>query len=259
VRKDGSILRISYSTAPFDLPDGRGWVTAFTDIEAHLETEQAARERDVAEARAAELRAASRRTIEAADAARAQVTRDLHDGAQQRFVTAVLNLQLAEGAAESDPDEAARLREAAAEEARAGLAELRELAAGMHPGILTDRGLGAAVESLASKLPVHVSVAQTLERRLPAPVEASVYFFVSEALTNVVKHARADRGWVHIGVDGDRLIIEIGDDGVGGAMTTAGGSGLAGLGDRIGALDGELTVTSRPAQGTTLHAEIPLG
>jgi PAS domain S-box-containing protein len=259
VRKDGSILRISYSTAPFDLPDGRGSVTAFTDIEAHLEAEQAARERDVAEARAAELRAASRRTIEAADAARAQVTRDLHDGAQQRFVTAVLNLQLAEGAAESDPDEAARLREAAAEEARAGLAELRELAAGMHPGILTDRGLGAAVESLASKLPVHVSVAQTLERRLPAPVEASVYFFVSEALTNVVKHARADRAWVHIGVDADRLIIEIGDDGVGGARTTAGGSGLAGLGDRIGALDGELTVTSRPAQGTTLHAEIPLG
>ena len=103
VRKDGSILRISYSTAPFDLPDGRGSVTAFTDIEAHLEAEQAARERDVAEARAAELRAASRRTIEAADAARAQVTRDLHDGAQQRFVTAVLNLQLAEGAAGSDP------------------------------------------------------------------------------------------------------------------------------------------------------------
>jgi nitrate/nitrite-specific signal transduction histidine kinase len=100
---------------------------------------------------------------------RAQVTRDLHDGAQQRFVTAVLNLQLADGAAGSDPDEAARLREAAAEEARAGLAELRELAAGMHPGILTDRGLGAAVESLASKLPVDVSVAQTLERRLPAP------------------------------------------------------------------------------------------
>jgi hypothetical protein len=97
VRKDGSILRISYSTAPFDLPDGRGSVTAFTDIEAHLETEQAARERDVAEARAAELRAASRRTIEAADAARAQVTRDLRDGAQQRFVTAVLNLRSRKG------------------------------------------------------------------------------------------------------------------------------------------------------------------
>jgi signal transduction histidine kinase len=90
----------------------------------------------------------------------------------------------------------------------------------MHPGILTHGGLGAAVESLASKLPVDVSVGQTLEPRLPAPVEASVYFFVSEALTNVVKHARADRAWVNIGVDGDRLTVEIGDDGVGGARAT---------------------------------------
>jgi PAS domain S-box-containing protein len=259
VRKDGSILRIGYSTAPFDLPDGRGSVTAFTDIEAQLETEQATRERDVAEARAAELGAARRRIIEAGDAARAQVTRDLHDGAQQSFVIAVLDLQLAEQKAASDPDAAARLREAALEQARAGIAELRDLAAGIHPGVLTDRGLGPAVQALASRLPVPVAVVRTPDRRLATPVEASVYFFVSEALTNVVKHARAERAWVDIALEEDRLVVEVGDDGAGGALTTAGGSGLAGLADRIAALDGELSVRSAPARGTTLHAEIPMG
>jgi signal transduction histidine kinase len=258
VRKDGSILRIAYSTAPFDLPDGRGSVTAFTDIEAQLETEQATRERDVAEARAAELGAARRRIIEAGDAARAQVTRDLHDGAQQSFVIAVLDLQLAEQKAASDPDAAAGLRDAALEQARTGIAELRDLAAGIHPGVLTDRGLGPAVQALASRLPVPVAVVRTPGRRLATPVEASVYFFVSEALTNVVKHARAERAWVDIALQEDRLVVEVGDDGVGGALTTNGGSGLAGLADRIAALDGELTVTSAPARGTTLRAEIPM-
>jgi signal transduction histidine kinase len=118
VRRDGSILRIAYSTAPFDLPEGRGAVTAFTDIEAHLEAEQAARERDIAAARAAELHAARRRTIEAADAARAQLTRDLHDGAQQQFVTAALNFRLAERT--PDPDAAAALRATGLELTRAG-------------------------------------------------------------------------------------------------------------------------------------------
>jgi PAS domain S-box-containing protein len=259
VRKDGSILRIDYSTAPFELPDGRGSVTAFTDIEEHLQAEQAARERDVAAARAAELRAASRRIIEAADAARAQLTRDLHDGAQQQFVSALLNLRLAEQKAGSDPGAASRLLDAAMDETESGITELRELAAGLHPGVLTDRGLGAAVEGLASRLAVPVSVVQTLERRLPAPVEASVYYLVSEALTNVVKHAGADQAWLEIGAEDERLVVEVGDDGVGGAAATPDGSGLAGLADRVSALDGELTVTSPPGEGTRLHAEIPLG
>ena len=259
VRKDGSILRIAYSTAPFDLPEGRGAVTAFTDIEAHLEAEQAARERDIAAARAAELHAARRRTIEAADAARAQLARDLHDGAQQQFVTALLNFQLAERKAASDPDEAAALRATALDLTRAGVAELRDLAAGIHPGILSDQGLCPAVHALASRLPLDVSVDQTLDRRLPTPVEASVYFFVSEALTNIVKHARADEAWVRLGTENGKLIVEVRDDGIGGASATAGGIGLAGLSDRIAALDGELTVTSPPSEGTTLHAEIPLG
>jgi PAS domain S-box-containing protein len=259
VRKDGSILPIAYSTAPFELPGGLGAVTAFTDIEAHLEAERANRERDVAEARAAELRAAGRRIIEAADHARAKLTRDLHDGAQQQFVSAVLTLQMAERKAASEPEAAARLRQAAIEQAREGIADLRDLAAGIHPGILTDRGLVAAVEALASRLPLPVSDEHDLPRRLPGPVEASVYFFVSEALTNVGKHARARQARVAIRCEDDRLIVEVGDDGVGGATATTGGTGLAGLADRIAALDGELTVTSPPAKGTMLRAEIPLG
>ena len=259
VRKDGSILPIAYSTAPFDLPGGRGSVTAFTDIEDHLAAERAVRERDVADARAAELRAARRRIIEAADAARARLTRDLHDGAQQQFVSAILSLQMAEARSASEPDTAARLRLSALEQARAGIGELRDLAAGIHPGILTERGLEAAVESLAMRLPLPVSVAASLDRRLPAPVEASIYFFISEALTNIVKHAQAKQAWVRIDAGADRLVVDVRDDGIGGATSDAGGIGLAGLADRVAALDGELTVDSPSGEGTAVHAEIPLG
>ena len=255
VRKDGSILRIAYSSAPFDLPDGQGSVTAWTDMEEALAAEHAERDRDIAEARADELRAARRRIIEAADAARARVTRDLHDGAQQQFVSAVLTLQLSER--QADPDAARRLRATALEQTRAGIADLRDLAAGIHPGILGDRGLGPAVRALASRLPLPVTVADQLDERLPAPVEASLYFFVSEALTNVVKHADAGEAEVRMAAAGDRLVVEVTDDGVGGA-SAAEGTGLAGLSDRIAALDGELTVTSPPGGGTALHAELPL-
>ena len=259
MRKDGSIVRIAYSAAPFDLPEGRGSVTAFTDIEERLEAADAARDRDIAEARAQELSAARRRIIEAADAARARVTRDLHDGAQQQFVSAVVTLQLAEKQAATNPDVAAQLRQTALEQTRAGLRELRDLAAGIHPGILTDRGLGPAVDALASRLPLPVTVVDALDRRLPAPVEASLYFFVTEALTNVVKHAGASAAQVRIGAENGCLAVDVIDDGAGGAAATAGGTGLAGLSDRIAALDGELTVTSVPGQGTALHAELPLG
>src|SRR4051794_4930212 len=257
VRKDGSIVRVTYSSAPFELPDGLGSVTAFTDVEEQRRAEQAARERDVAQARAEELQVARRRIIEAADAARAQLERDLHDGAQQQFVSAVLQLQLAERKAESDPEGARELRAQAMQLASGGLNELRRLAAGIHPAILTDRGLGPAVESLASRLPLPVSVVRTPDVRLPGAVEASVYFFVSEALTNVVKHAEADSATVSIGASNGELTVEVGDDGVGGAQVAA-GSGLRGLGDRVGALDGTLDVESPPGGGTLLRAHIPL-
>jgi PAS domain S-box-containing protein len=258
VRKDGSIMRISYATAPFELADGLGAVTAFTDIEEHLEAERARRERDVADARAAELKRARRRIIEAADAARARLTRDLHDGAQQQFVSAVLTLSLAERKCDADPDGAARLRQTALEQAQHGIAELRDLAAGIHPGILTDRGLGPAVEALATRLPLPVTVDASIDARLPPPVEASVYFFVSEALTNAVKHSRAEEVRVSIAADAGRLTVDVADDGVGGAMDAPVGTGMASLADRVAALDGELTVTSPPGRGTTLHAEVPI-
>jgi hypothetical protein len=152
----------------------------------------------------------------------------------------VLTLQMSERKAATDPEAAARLRRTAVEQARQGIADLRDLAAGIHPGILTDRGLVAAVDALASGLPLPVAVEHDLPRRLPAPVEASVYFFVSEALTNVAKHARANEARVVIHCADDRLVVEVSDDGVGGATTGGGGTGLAGLEDRIAALDGEL-------------------
>jgi PAS domain S-box-containing protein len=200
-----------------------------------------------------------RRIIEAADAARERLTRDLHDGAQQQFVSAVLTLRLAERKTETDPEGAARLRGTALEQAQQGIADLRELAAGIHPGILTDRGLGPAVEALASRLPVPVTVDAALGERLPSPVEASVYFFVSEALTNAAKHAEAGEVRVAIAAADGHLTVDVADDGVGGAAGTAAGTGLAGLADRVAALDGELTITSPPGGGTRLHAVIPLG
>jgi PAS domain S-box-containing protein len=257
VRKDGSILRIAYSTAPFDLPDGPGSVTAFTDVEEHLRAEKAARERDVARARAVELRGARRRIIEAADAARARLERDLHDGAQQQLVNLALRLRIARGKLPDEPDEAARLLDDAIELAAAATSELRELAAGIHPAILTHRGLGPAIERLASRIPVDVSVREMPAERLPAPVEASVYFVVSEALTNVAKHADASAATVRIGALDGVLTVEVADDGAGGA-DMRGGTGLSGLADRVAALDGELTVTSVPGGGTTVQAEIPL-
>src|SRR5215218_1246670 len=189
VRKDGSIMRIAYSTAPFDLPDGPGSVTAFMDVEEHRRAEQAARERDIARARAAELRGARRRIIEAADAARERLERDLHDGAQQQLVNLALLLRIGRNKLPHDPEQAAALLDDAIELTAAATSELRDLAAGIHPAILTHRGLGPAVERLASRMPVRVRVLETPEGRLPAPLEASVYFVVSEGLTNVAKHS----------------------------------------------------------------------
>ncbi|HEY4915697.1 MAG TPA: PAS domain S-box protein [Solirubrobacteraceae bacterium] len=215
--------------------------------------------RDITERRQAheDLIAARRRVIEAADAARRRVTRDLHDGAQQRFVNALINLQLARQKWASDPDRAAALLDVADREAARGLLALRELAAGIHPAILTDGGLAEALTSLTTGLPFPVELHVQSVRLLPA-IEASVYFFCSEALTNIAKHARARNVRVHIGVSGGKLSVEVSDDGIGGAAPGLGSTGLLGLGDRIGALDGTLEIISERSQGTTLRAEIPL-
>lgn len=168
-------------------------------------------------------------------------------------------LELAERKTASDPDQARELRARAMDLAGTGLAELRRLAAGIHPAILADRGLGPALGALASRLPLPVHVQGEPLGRLPAPVEASVYFFVSEALTNVVKHAQASEARVRIGRSDGTLTIEVSDDGIGGAGGDGRtGTGLRGLGDRIAALDGSLELDSPPGAGTALRARVPL-
>jgi PAS domain S-box-containing protein len=204
-----------------------------------------------------ELLAARRRVIEAADAARARLTHDLHDGAQQQFVNTVLNLQLARDKWSSSPERANELVALALREAKLGIDGLRELAAGIHPAILTNRGLAAALEALVVGLPVQVDL-DVVDLRLPAGIEASVYFFCSEALTNVVKHAHAGAARVQIAWEDAQLAVEVRDDGIGGAAPRVAGSGLPGLGDRIASLDGVLEISSPSGEGTLLRARIPL-
>jgi signal transduction histidine kinase len=191
------------------------------------------------------------------DEARRRLERDLHDGAQQRLVTLSMELRAARARADArgDVDLTARLVAAEQELARS-LAELRELARGIHPAILTQNGVGAALRSLAEHATIPVDLRSVPEGRFPSEVEATAYFVVSEALANVTKHADASRAWVAVDDAGDRLAIDVGDDGVGGASLN-GGSGLRGLADRVGALGGRLDVLSEPGTGTVLHAEIP--
>jgi signal transduction histidine kinase len=203
-----------------------------------------------------DLHTARQRIIDAADAERRRIERDLHDGAQQRMVSLALTLGMIESRLGKDSELAPLVAEAR-EEAQAAVKELREIARGIHPALLSDRGLGPALEALASRAPVPVEVSGVPDEQLPPPVEAAVYFVTAETLTNVAKYAEACTATVGLTIDGDRLCLEISDDGVGGAGSTA-GSGLAGLCDRIEALDGELTIDSPPGGGTTVRAEIPL-
>jgi signal transduction histidine kinase len=195
--------------------------------------------------------------IEAADAARRQVARDLHDGAQQKLVNVLLNLQAIKGLWTAEPDRALELLETSTQQAQAAITDLRELAAGIHPVILTAQGLRPAVEELSDQLPLPVRL-EIPEQRFSRAVEASVYFLISEALTNVVKHARAQQASVRISNTDGSLTVVVGDDGVGGAEARSDGHGLAGLADRMSALEGTLSVDSPPSAGTTIRAEIPL-
>jgi len=205
-----------------------------------------------------ELRASRARIVSAGDEERRRLERDLHDGAQQRLLSLGLALQLARAKLGPDANGAADLLVEADDELRAALDELRELARGIHPAVLTEQGLGPAVRSLADRSPVPVTVASLPVRRLPAPAEAAAYFLVSEALANVAKYAHASGVRVSVEeIDGD-VLVDVDDDGVGGA-DPAGGSGLRGLADRVHALDGQLSLDSPPGRGTHLHAAIPCG
>jgi signal transduction histidine kinase len=207
-------------------------------------------------ARIEELRASRARLVEAGDAERRRLERNLHDGAQSRLVALALKLRMARGRAEGQP-ELAELLDESSEELQASLDELRELARGIHPAVLSDRGLAPALEMLASRAPVPVEVAAEAGDDLPPPVATAIYFVVSEALTNVAKYAQARQAAVTVERGAGCVIAEVADDGVGGA-DLARGSGLRGLSDRVAALDGRLVLNSSPGGGTRLRAEFPL-
>ena len=210
--------------------------------------------RDISERKEAEaaLRASRARLVEVADAERRRIQRNLHDGAQQRLTAVLLNL----GRFRESPRERAALLDSAVDELATGLQELRELARGLHPSVLSERGLAPALEALALGAPVPVKLAAMPEERLPEQVEVAAYYVVAEALANVHKHAGAGSIVVRARADGSRLLVEVVDDGVGGA--DEGGEGLQGLADRVEALGGRLELESPAGVGTRLSAEIPL-
>jgi signal transduction histidine kinase len=244
LRAGGSEFPVELTITRTGLPGSPAFIGYFRDI---TDRQRAAQELIVSRAR----------LVTASDAARQRVTRDLHDGAQQRFVSAIIDLQLAQRKWESEPRRARELVDLALSDATHGMNELRELAAGIHPAILTQRGLAAALATLTGRLPVPVQL-DLPRHRLPAPIEASVYFFCAEALTNVVKHARASSAWVKVAADGERCTVEVRDDGIGGAQARSDSSGLTGLRDRIGALNGIMNIVAPAEGGTVLHAAIPL-
>ena len=207
-------------------------------------------------AHAKELRAARARTLEAGLAERRRLERDLHDGAQQRLVSLVLGLRMIENRLDEDPASARGLLEKVGSELEAALRELRDLTHGIPPAVLSERGLDAALETLAGRAPLPVELEATIAERLPEPLEQTLYFVVSEALTNVAKHAHASQANVRAARHNGRVVVEVSDDGVGSA-DPAKGSGLSGLADRLSALDGKLEVRSERGQGTVLRADLP--
>jgi signal transduction histidine kinase len=207
----------------------------------------------------AKVQEATARRIVAVDVAaseRRRIERDLHDGAQQRLVALAMDLGMAREKFVRDPEQARALLDEAHEEAKRALSELRNLARGIHPAVLTDRGLDAAISALAGRSTVPVDVSVELARRPPPTVESAAYFVVAEALANVAKHAAARHAAVRIHRDGGRLVVEVRDDGVGGA-DLRGGTGLSGLADRVAAVDGHFTVSSPAGGPTVIRAELP--
>ncbi len=240
------VVVISSHGVPFP-PEAEFRVADFADLAAQA----------IANAQAREELAASRiRILEASDAERRRLERNLHDGAQQRLVATSLTVRMAARRVTGDPALRAMLDGAGDEIARA-LEELRELARGLHPAVLSDHGLRAAIEAVADVAPLPVAVDVPLDERLPETVEAAAYFVVCEALTNVAKYARASEARVRVARTDDHAQVEVVDDGVGGADERD-GSGLRGLADRVEALGGRLVVSSPAGAGTAVRAELPV-
>jgi PAS domain S-box-containing protein len=258
VRADGTICWVLDRGQLVHGPAGETWMDGVMfDMTERRAAEAQLRRREAEAARTEELRASRARVVAAADAARRRIERDLHDGAQQQLVAVALGLRVAQGKLAGDPAAAAPILAEAIDRLAHAIAELRELARGIHPAVLTDHGLVPAVEALAARAPLPVDLTEMPGDRLPAPVEAALYYTVAEALTNVSRYACASCVTVRIGAYADKATVEVADDGVGGADRKT-GSGLRGLADRLGALDGSLEIESAPGAGTCLRATVPL-
>jgi signal transduction histidine kinase len=243
MRADGSEFPVELAITRIPVPGAPMFTGYLRDITERKRAEQ-------------ELRASRARIVQATDSERRRLERNLHDGAQQRLVALSLSLRLARSRMDTDGAAAAELIDESIDELAGATRELRELARGIHPAVLTDRGLDAALKAVAGRAPVPVEVTSTLSERLPAPVEAAAYFVVAEALTNVARYAGATSASVRIERAGACVTVEVSDDGAGGA-DPATGSGLRGLADRVATLDGVLEVVSPSGEGTIVRAEIP--
>jgi len=258
VRADGAIAWVLERGQLVHDASGRAWLDgAIFDVTERRLAEEALRQRESEQARIAELQASRARVVEAADSVRRSIERDLHDGAQQRFVAATLTLRLVRARIDEDVADAARMLDEVHEQLQTALKELRELAHGIHPAALTERGLEPALEALAARTPLPVEMNVALEERPPAEIEVAAYYVVAEALTNIAKYAGARKADVRVSRSNGSLHVFVGDDGAGGADPAA-GSGLRGLADRVEAFDGRFDVVSPPGGGTTIRAEIPV-
>ena len=243
VRKDRTRVVVSYSSAPVDVEGGRGAVVAFQDISHRL--------------RLGEVEASRARIVAAADEARRRIERDLHDGAQQRLVSLGFELR---GAAAMTPPELEDLRarlSRISEDLIEILDELREIARGIHPAVLTDGGLDPALKALARRSAIPVELDRRIGHRMPERVEVAAYYLVSEALTNAAKYSKASVVHVEVAAEEGVVQLAIRDDGIGGADATQ-GSGLIGLSDRVEALDGTIEISSPAGGGTALHVTLPV-
>jgi PAS domain S-box-containing protein len=244
VARDGRVIDVEWSCTPLPMiASGPLYLISATDITVRKEHEE-------------EVRRSRARIVAAADEARKRLERNLHDGAQQRLVALLLALRVTQRRVEEDPT-LSTLLAGAIDELSGALQELRELARGIHPATLTEQGLAAAVRVLAERTPLPVTV-DVPDERYAEPVEVAAYYIVSEALANVAKYAHAASASVRMRVQDRRLIVEVTDDGVGGARASL-GTGLRGLADRVEALEGALAIVSPAGSGTRLRAVLPLG
>ena len=258
VREDGEVRWVLERGQRVVGEDGQAWLHGVIfDITDRKHAEDTLRDRAAEQARIAELETARVRIIAAQDSARREIERNLHDGAQQQLVTLGMTLRLVRSALDQGNLDAAReTLDQATQTLTIATAELRDLARGIHPAMLSDKGLQPALQALADRAPVPVALDCQVGDRLPEEIEIAAFYFVAESLTNVARYANAESATVTVTQREDEVLVAVADDGTGGAAVRS-GSGLRGLCDRIEALGGSIEIRSDPGQGTTITADIP--